>query len=608
MIKEFFGHYFGFTEEIVRLREIVKKFTEDIKYWQKKAEKANDNYYALKSEFELFQKPVDIPSAEITYSRPLLVSERTYEMIGIDIRNFIMADFHMEKKLKAKNLIYDGTQDLEELIPKIYRLAKKGYKYGKDEKYGFEEYWMFPFELQAVLKYGKAGDCVANYEEIYTPNGLKKIGELKEGDLVLSYDFDKEKFCEKPIEKIWEKGKLKCKRVYFRNGTTIDVTKNHPLWLRTNQYGKSKYEKTILSEVNQSLWYRRKVPVAKKIPYKIKDIEWLNPNLCFVTGHFIAEGWVEKNEARVCTSGYDCEIIAGILEENNIPFSEKTNGNGVPIITFLKSDFKGFLGKFKTSSFNINIPEEIFHLPENKIRKFLEGYKLGDGYIDKRTYSFKHNNEFVYNTISDQLKDDLVRLHLQLGEPLYTYYCKNHMGLGNKPIWRIYYNPESFFARDYGYKGLSETSIVKVEDIGEMKTRDFHVKDTSTFFFKNGLCAHQCDDWANLIGSYFVAAKIPRNRWLISVGVTRAGYGHATVYVKDEMQVWRHLNSTRPESKETRLSGFPSNKDEKDMAGIKPNGFWFSYNDKFSVHRWDSEEAREAFKLAEQPIYIKVIK
>ncbi len=275
MLKEFFGHYFGFTDEIIRLQEIIKKFTEDVKYWQKKAETANDNYYALKSEFEQFQKPVDIPSAEIRYSRPILVSERTYEMIGIDIRNFIMSDFKMEKQLKTKNLIYDGTQDLEELIPIVYHLAKKGYKYGIDKKYGFDEYWMFPYELQAVLKYGKAGDC---------------------------------------------------------------------------------------------------------------------------------------------------------------------------------------------------------------------------------------------------------------------------------------------------------------------------------------------DDWANLIGSYFVAARIPRSKWLISVGIARAGYGHATVYVKDELGIWRHLNSTRPESKATRLSGFPSNNDKNDMAGIKPDGFWFSYNDKFAVHRWDSEEAREAFKLAEQPIYIKVVK
>ena len=275
MFKEFFGSYFGFFEEIDILERMIETIDKNTKYWQKKAEKAESNYYSLKAEFELFEKPVDIPSAEIKYSRPILFAENTYKMIGIDIRNFIMADFTMENKLKAKKLIYDGTQDLETLIPKIYRLAKHGYKYGADSKYGFEEYWMFPFELQEILKHGKAGDC---------------------------------------------------------------------------------------------------------------------------------------------------------------------------------------------------------------------------------------------------------------------------------------------------------------------------------------------DDWANLIGSYFVAARIPRNLWLISVGIARGGYGHATVYVKDELELWRHLNSTRPESKATRLSEFPRNNDTKDKTGIKEDGFWFSYNDKFSLHRWDSEEAKEAFKLASLPIYIKVSK
>ncbi len=273
MIKEFVGAIFGFNSEIEQLRQIIQKITEDTRHWHKKAENHESDYFALKSEFELFQKPVDIPSAEITYARPVLVSERTYEQIGIDVRNYIMPDFNMEKKLKKKNLIYDGTQNLDELIPKIYHLAKNGYKYGNDLKYGFEEYWMFPYELQAVLKYNKAGDC---------------------------------------------------------------------------------------------------------------------------------------------------------------------------------------------------------------------------------------------------------------------------------------------------------------------------------------------DDWANLIGSYFVAARIPRNLWLISVGVARAGYGHATVYAKDGIGIWRHLNSTRPEYKSEHLSGYPSNKDKNDSPGIKPDGFWFSYNDKFAIHRWDSEEAKEAFALAELPIYIKV--
>ena len=547
----------------------------------------------LTAQLQGILKPTDVPTADITYKRPVLVGKDKWSMVDVDVRSFVMSDFLIEKAVKS--LRYDGTQDLDFLVPKIYLLAKKNYKYGADSNYGFSEYWMFPYELRHVRSKLLAGDCVANHEEIYTSEGLKIVGDLKEGDMVLSYNFDSKKFCEKPIVKIWEKGELPCKRVHLRNGSTIDVTENHPLWVRTNQYGESKYEKTCLSDVSESLWYRRKMPVAKKIPYKVKDLDWLNEELCFVAGHFIAEGWTEKKSNRVFTSGYDCPIIAEALEKNNIPFSEKSNSNGVPIINFLKSDFRNFLGKFKTSSLNITIPEEIFHLPEKKLRKFLEGYLLGDGYIDKRKYEFKHSNKFVYNTISENLKDDLVRLHLQLGEPLYSYLSVNHGGLGKNPIWRIHYNPESFFGRDYGYDGLSETSIVKVEDLGKVKVRDFHVKDTSTFFFKNGLCSHQCDDWANWIGAHLKAANIPRNRWLISCGFTRNNIGHATVYVKDSTEIWRHLNSTKRDYGYSDLKKYPSKNNKSDTIGIKPNGFWFSYNDVFSIHQFESAEAETSF-------------
>ncbi len=117
--------------------------------------------------------------------------------------------------------------------------------------------------------------------------------------------------------------------------------------------------------------------------------------------------------------------------------------------------------------------------------------------------------------------------------------------------------------------------------------------------------AGDCDDWANMIGSYFAAANIPRNRWLISAGLTRNEIGHATVYVKDSVEVWRHLNSTKPSYKEEDLKKFPSNEDEADKIGIKPDGFWFSYNDIFSLHKFESRSASSSFRKSKLPIKIR---
>lgn len=274
MLKEFFGSIFGFDDEIDRLQIIVEKLIIEIDSWKDKLKQKRLDYQELEKELE-DKKPVEIPSADITHSRQVLVSPKKHKFAQIDIRNFIMPDFAMKRKLERNGLIFDGTQDLDELMPKVYHLAKSGYKYGADKEYGFDEYWMFPFELQTNLSQGNAGDC---------------------------------------------------------------------------------------------------------------------------------------------------------------------------------------------------------------------------------------------------------------------------------------------------------------------------------------------DDWANLIGSYFAAANIPRDRWLISCGMARAGFGHSTVYAKDNTGIWRHLNSTKPEYKSSHLSGFPSNKDKNDLPGIKDKEFWYSYNDVFSLHKFESKGAKGDFVKSGKKMEIRVEK
>ena len=104
-----------------------------------------------------------------------------------------------------------------------------------------------------------------------------------------------------------------------------------------------------------------------------------------------------------------------------------------------------------------------------------------------------------------------------------------------------------------------------------------------------------CDDYMNMIGSYFAAANIPRDKWLLSCGKTRSNIGHATVYAKDSTGAWRHMNSTYTKDKPNNLQDFPHNKDLMDSAGIAEDKFWFSYNDYFSLHKFESTEAEKSF-------------
>lgn len=114
-----------------------------------------------------------------------------------------------------------------------------------------------------------------------------------------------------------------------------------------------------------------------------------------------------------------------------------------------------------------------------------------------------------------------------------------------------------------------------------------------------------CEDWANMIGSYFACAGMPRDRWWVSAGDTRSGYGHGTFYAKDNNGVWHHMNSTTPQYNKDNLKDFPLKDDESDSIGIKPDGFWFSYNDYFAISDFTTNANRSTQSALKGKIKIK---
>lgn len=116
-----------------------------------------------------------------------------------------------------------------------------------------------------------------------------------------------------------------------------------------------------------------------------------------------------------------------------------------------------------------------------------------------------------------------------------------------------------------------------------------------------GKGAFDCESWAHLQASFYIASGIPKERVRVVVGLTSQNVGHSTVYVlNDAFTKWRHLNSTTDyfEFKNKKnLDDFPSTDDAysgKDIIGIQK--VWFSFrNDKaWSVFKTDAIE--ESFK------------
>jgi len=258
----------------VRINDMVNRYT-SINNINNKLERLqlNNTSYIFKDLF---------PTSDSIFSNLFKALNKTPDLLNIlsnlqdtflqqglvQVKGQARATNEYAKYLQANNptikkLAMSIVNEIDSNDEKMYKIEQwviKNIKYESDIKnYGQDEHWSTPIETLRI----KSGDCMANYEEIWTENGLKKIGDLVVGDIVLSYDFDKQEYCYKPITKIWEKGKLPVYRVTFSNGTWINVTEDHPFWTRTNANlenpnRRSTYVKTKLQDIDLSKWYKKK--------------------------------------------------------------------------------------------------------------------------------------------------------------------------------------------------------------------------------------------------------------------------------------------------------------------------------------------------------------
>ncbi|RLC22164.1 MAG: hypothetical protein DRI57_00530 [Deltaproteobacteria bacterium] len=109
-----------------------------------------------------------------------------------------------------------------------------------------------------------------------------------------------------------------------------------------------------------------------------------------------------------------------------------------------------------------------------------------------------------------------------------------------------------------------------------------------------------CDDWGIELASYLISAGIPEWRVRCVAGSTYSGVGHLTVYVlADDLATWYHLNSTTPwwiveKEKYLKLADFPKAGDSDDKIGIED--VWFSFNNKYAWHTFETHASEEKFQ------------
>ena len=137
--------------------EIVEGYTEIVKLEDK-----------LKQ--HLAFNPTKVPERNILYRRNVWLGKKLgWTTRKISIRNyFTVQDDGYKQQLVDADLMIKDLEDIDSLVPEIYKLAKKKYKYINDTDYGFGEHWLFPWELDIALSKGIGGDCEDYSHKIVT--------------------------------------------------------------------------------------------------------------------------------------------------------------------------------------------------------------------------------------------------------------------------------------------------------------------------------------------------------------------------------------------------------------------------------------------------------
>jgi len=401
------------------------------------------------------------------------------------------------------------------LVKIAWNLVNTEVRYRYDEDlFNQADYWMMPSECYTM----KFGDCLTGDTEIITLKDgcydFTKIKDLKEGDLVLSYDFEKERYCFKPVLKVMDKGVKSTYEVSLKNGTWFRCTSEHKLFVyhfsvshsHSKHLVNGKYWYVDVEPLSQFVeeWkerkdFRRQLLCVKKIPSLQKHE---NRDRLLVEGFYVAEGWKERWHVGI--GSHKLDLVKDALNRLGVTYYEWVNGSGVPCLALHKTSLKEELAELGNNAMDKHLPQARLSLSEDDMRILLQAYAEGDGYVNPKRAAGKFgrsNVKLIYNTCSTILTKQLRFMHWVLGEPLYSWYQVNHQGAGKYPIWRLYVGQKGTYTREI-LDGVSKAPVKAIEYVGEERTYDITVADTHNFVLADsGLIVHNCEDSSFLLAS-----------------------------------------------------------------------------------------------------------
>ena len=352
----------------------------------------------------------------------------------------------------------------------------------------------------ALMGPSGSGKALTLDSDIYTPDGIKKMGDIKLGEMVYSDDG-----IAYPVSGVFPQGKKKCYRITFSDGSFVDCSEDH-LWAvrKSGENYKIKSTKEILDgglKLPCNKW-KYFIPVCKPIEMPENE-HFIDP---YILGVLLGDGGLTGGNALLTSSEKDIidrieeklpdgMKIKTICPENKAPYhliQEKERGIGNGVTSELRR--LGLMGEKSVDKF---IPNEyLYDSIENRI-ELLRGLMDTDGSVEGINNSNK--NGLSFSSASEKIIDNFRTLIFMLGGTATkaereTYYYKNGEKVGPFKSYRSFFklpkviipfSSKKHFSVGYAPQLNSYRGIRDIEYIGEKECQCITVDSPSHLFLTN---------------------------------------------------------------------------------------------------------------------------
>ena len=398
----------------------------------------------------------------------------------------------------------------------IYQFVKRNTRYTGDISFKdtFQSAWR-------TLQYG-GGDCFDFSTKIICrsrSSGMYELVRLGELRFVwphyeaLSYNFRAMRHEFRPIVNFQDKGRRNVLKARLSNGTDIIATSDHKFWaLDGDRAGRFKVEPRTLGEYMEM---RARPARTRHEHTRILQAAWIpSLDLCeptaaevYLAGIYAAEGTSNEEKRSETSIGQMRPDIRRKIETAIRAVGASARPEYNQFRLHVRTDDGALVDTLReqgTNSFNMRLPPHMLSGTRRTVENLVGAHGDGDAYHPKPGSVWHKKVSAIYATSSDGLAEDLRLGLLQLGRPFYLQHQKNHQGVGDKPIWRLYeWKSPGMLRRTEALQemlpGLRYGYVEDVAPAGRAPVGCITVEENHNFFLADGTLASNCDDHAALV-------------------------------------------------------------------------------------------------------------